>query len=118
MNCGTLCSTTFENQAAYIAGWLQHIQNGSAADIIRAAVDAQRAADYLTGGGEDPAPSSRDRGRARLFAHRFTSETRPSFLSVSLMLQTPPLAHVLASWRLLRHAARTAPPEPCSRLRV
>jgi len=41
-----------ENQAAYIAGWLKHIRNGSAADVIRAAADAQKAADFLTGGGE------------------------------------------------------------------
>ena len=40
-----------ENQAAYIAGWLRHIRDGSAADVIRAAADAQRAADFLTGGG-------------------------------------------------------------------
>jgi Antirestriction protein len=40
-----------ENQAAYIAGWLRHIRNGSAADVIRAAADAQKAADFLTGGG-------------------------------------------------------------------
>jgi len=40
-----------ENQAAYIAGWLRHIRNGSAADVIRAATDAQKAADFLTGGG-------------------------------------------------------------------
>ena len=40
-----------ENQAAYIAGWLRHIRDGSAADVTRAAADAQRAADFLTGGG-------------------------------------------------------------------
>ena len=33
-----------ENQAAYIAGWLRHIRNGSAADVIRAAADAQHRA--------------------------------------------------------------------------
>ena len=59
-----LCALTgtdlpvLENQAAYIAGWLQHIRNGSAADVIRAAADAERAADYLIGEGEDPSPSS------------------------------------------------------------
>jgi len=45
-----------ENQAAYIAGWLRHIRDGSAADVIRAAADAQRAADFLTGGGEKDLP--------------------------------------------------------------
>jgi len=38
---------TAENQAAYIAGWLRHIRNGSAADVVRAAADAQRAVDFL-----------------------------------------------------------------------
>ena len=42
-----------ENQAAYVAGWLRHIRNGTAVDVIRAAGDAQRAADFLTGGGEE-----------------------------------------------------------------
>jgi len=45
-----------ENQAAYIAGWLRHIRDGSAADVIRAAADAQKAADFLTGGGEEGSP--------------------------------------------------------------
>jgi len=44
-----------ENQAAYIAGWLRHIRDGTAADVVRAASDAQRAADWLTGG---PVPAS------------------------------------------------------------
>ncbi len=38
-----------DNAAAYIAGWLKHIENGSAADVVRAAGDAQRAADLLLG---------------------------------------------------------------------
>ena len=48
-----------ENQAAYIAGWLRHIRDGSAADVIRAAADAQKAADFLTGGGEGASSFSR-----------------------------------------------------------
>ena len=58
MGAAFLCAMTgtdvpvAENQAAYIAGWLRHIRDGSAADVIRAAADAQRAADFLTGGGE------------------------------------------------------------------
>ncbi len=48
-----------ENQAAYIAGWLRHIRDGSAADVIRAAADAQRAADFLTGCGEEASSFSR-----------------------------------------------------------
>lgn len=42
-----------KNRAAYIAGWLWHIRDGSAADVIRAAADAQKAADFLTLGGEE-----------------------------------------------------------------
>ncbi|HUU76192.1 MAG TPA: hypothetical protein VMW63_08895 [Methanoregulaceae archaeon] len=38
-----------DNTGAYIAGWLQYIQNGSVADVVRAAGDAQRAADLLLG---------------------------------------------------------------------
>ena len=59
MGAAFLCAMTgtdvpvAENQAAYIAGWLRHIRDGSAADVIRAAADAQRAADFLTGGGEE-----------------------------------------------------------------
>ena len=34
-------------------GWLKHIRNGSAADVIRAAADAQRAADLLALGKGD-----------------------------------------------------------------
>jgi antirestriction protein ArdC len=55
MGAAFLCAMTgtdvpvAENQAAYIAGWLRHICDGSAADVIRAAADAQRAADFLTG---------------------------------------------------------------------
>jgi antirestriction protein ArdC len=40
-----------DNSAAYIAGWLRHIRNGSAVDVVRAAGDAQRAADWLMGVG-------------------------------------------------------------------
>ncbi|MDD4431843.1 MAG: zincin-like metallopeptidase domain-containing protein, partial [Bacteroidales bacterium] len=59
MGAAFLCAMTgtdvpvAENQAAYIAGWLRHLHDGSAADVIRAAADAQRAADFLTGGGEE-----------------------------------------------------------------
>ncbi len=59
MGAAFLCAMTgtdvpvAENQAAYIAGWLRHIRDGSAADVIRAAADAQKAADFLTGGGEE-----------------------------------------------------------------
>ena len=53
-----------ENQVAYIVGWLRQIRNGSAADVIRAAADAQRAADFLTGGGEEASSFSGDAARA------------------------------------------------------
>ena len=56
-----------ENQAAYIAGWLRHIRNGSAADVIRAAADAQKAADFLTGGGEGASSFSRAGAAGRVF---------------------------------------------------
>jgi len=65
MGAAFLCAMTgtdvpvAENQAAYIAGWLRHIRDGSAADVIRAAADAQRAADFLTGGGEEVSSFSR-----------------------------------------------------------
>jgi antirestriction protein ArdC len=36
-----------KNSAAYIAGWLSHIKNGSALDVIRAAGDAQKGADFV-----------------------------------------------------------------------
>jgi len=52
---GTDAPPVAENQAAYIAGWLGHIRGGTAADVVRAASDAQRAADWLTGG---PVPAS------------------------------------------------------------
>ncbi|MDD3112664.1 MAG: zincin-like metallopeptidase domain-containing protein, partial [Methanofollis liminatans] len=48
--CGIDTPPLQENTAAYIAGWLRHIREGSAADVVRAATDAQRAADFLTGG--------------------------------------------------------------------
>lgn len=57
MGAAFLCAMTgtdvpvAENQVAYIAGWLRHIRDGSAADVIRAATDAQKAADFFTGGG-------------------------------------------------------------------
>ena len=38
---------TEENSARYIAGWLSHIIDGSAMDVIRAAGDAQKGADYI-----------------------------------------------------------------------
>lgn len=38
-----------ENTAAYISGWLSHIKNSSAKDLIGAASDAQKAADFLSG---------------------------------------------------------------------
>lgn len=41
-----------DNAAAYIAGWLRHIRDGSAADVVQAAGDAQRAADWLMGAEE------------------------------------------------------------------
>ncbi|WP_067048058.1 ArdC family protein [Methanofollis ethanolicus] len=62
MGAAFLCATTgtdtppvAENQAAYVAGWLRHIREGTAADVVRAASDAQKAADWITGG---PAPAS------------------------------------------------------------
>ena len=69
-----------ENQAAYIAGWLRHIRDGSAADVIRAAADAQRAADFLTGGGEEGSSFSGGvAGRASLIPV-VAAEHRPGFL--------------------------------------
>jgi len=52
---GTDTPPVAENQAAYVAGWLRHIREGTAADVVRAASDAQKAADWITGG---PAPAS------------------------------------------------------------
>ena len=70
MGAAFLCALTgtdvpvAENQVAYIVGWLRQIRNGSAADVIRAAADAQRAADFLTGGGEEASSFSGDAARA------------------------------------------------------
>lgn len=44
---------TAEMGAVYIARWLKHIRNGSVADVIRAAADAQRAPDLLPTLGEE-----------------------------------------------------------------
>jgi antirestriction protein ArdC len=55
MGAAFLCAVSgidtpvIENQTAYISGWLKQIRNGTAADVVRAARDAQRAVDYLTG---------------------------------------------------------------------
>ena len=55
MGAAFLCAVSgidmpvIENQTAYISGWLKQIRNGTAADVVRAAGDAQRAVDYLTG---------------------------------------------------------------------
>jgi len=79
-----------ENQAAYIAGWLRHIRDGSAADVIRAAADAQRAADFLTGGGEEGTSFSGGvAGRSSLLPavaaeHRPGSSRRPGPRAPSL----------------------------------
>ena len=87
MGAAFLCAMTgtdlpvLENQAAYIAGWLRHIRDGSAVDVIRAAADAQKAADFLTGnGGEETSSFSRAgaAGRASLLPvgaaeHRLSS---------------------------------------------
>ncbi len=70
MGAAFLCAMTgtdlpvLENQAAYIAGWLKHIRDGSAVDVIRAAADAQRAADFLTGNGGEEASSFSRAGAA------------------------------------------------------
>jgi len=97
MGAAFLCAMTgtdmpvAENQAAYIAGWLRHIRDGSAADVIRAAADAQRATDFLTGGGEEVSSFSGGvAGRASLFPvvvaeHRPGSSRRPG-------PRAPPLA--------------------------
>ncbi|QYZ78633.1 DUF1738 domain-containing protein [Methanofollis formosanus] len=53
--CGIDTPPLRENTAAYVAGWLRSIREGSAADVIRAATDAQKAADFLVG---DLAPAS------------------------------------------------------------
>ncbi|TAJ43638.1 ArdC family protein [Methanofollis fontis] len=67
--CGIDTPPVAENQAAYIAGWLRRIREGTAADVVRAASDAQRAADWLTGalrplpwGGRSAARAHHDRG--------------------------------------------------------
>jgi len=70
-----------ENQAAYIAGWLRHIRDGSAVDVIRAAADAQRAADFLTGGGGEASSFSRA-GAAGEFAPGGRCRTSPWFFPV------------------------------------
>ncbi|MDN7023608.1 DUF1738 domain-containing protein [Methanoculleus sp. FWC-SCC1] len=83
MGAAFLCAMTgtdlpvLENQAAYIAGWLRHIRDGSAADVIRAAADAQKAADFLTGSGEEEFPfSGGAAGRASLLP-AVAAEHRP-----------------------------------------
>ena len=77
-----------ENQAAYIAGWLRHIRDGSAADVIRAAADAQKAADFLTGGGEGASSFS---GSATGRAISLVSMPRPGSSRCPVPL-TPSLA--------------------------
>ena len=86
MGAAFLCAMTgtdvpvAENQAAYIAGWLRHLHDGSAADVIRAAADAQRAADFLTGGGEEVSSFSGGvTGRASLLPV-VAAERRPGSL--------------------------------------
>jgi antirestriction protein ArdC len=55
MGAAFLCAMTgidmqvLDNSAAYIAGWLRCIRSGSAADVVRAAGDAQRAVDWVVG---------------------------------------------------------------------
>ncbi len=107
MGAAFLCALTgtdlpvLENQAAYIAGWLRHIQNGSAADVIRAAVDAQRAADYLTGGGEDPSPSSRGPADGRDSSLAGSRQRLALLFSVSRGVSDAATRSLtLASWRL------------------
>jgi len=49
---------TEENAAAYVAGWLRSIREGSAMDVVKAAQDAEKAVDFLTASipaGRDPA---------------------------------------------------------------
>ena len=103
MGAAFLCAMTgtdvpvAENQAAYIAGWLRHIRDGSAADVIRAAADAQRAADFLTGGGgEGSSFSGGAAGRASLLP-AVATESRPGSLRCNGS-RTPSLArHGLAA---------------------
>lgn len=52
-------------------------------DVIRAATDAQRAADFLTGGGEEASPSSGGRSRASNLARCTRFDASPSSLPVS-----------------------------------
>jgi antirestriction protein ArdC len=96
MGAAFLCALTgtdvpvAENQAAYIAGWLRHIRDGSGADVIRAAADAQKAADFLTGGGGEASPFSGGvTGRASLLPVA-AAEHRPD--SSCPVPRTPALA--------------------------
>lgn len=90
-----------ENQAAYIAGWLRHIRDGSAADVIRATADAQRATDFLTGGGEEaPSFSGGVAGRSSLLPV-VAAEHRPRSLRCLGREHLPFAWHGLAARRLL-----------------
>lgn len=84
MGAAFLCALTgtdvpvAENQVAYIVGWLRQIQDGSAADVIRAAADAQRAADFLTGGGEEASSFSGVAARRDSWLTMLASEHYPA----------------------------------------
>ncbi|WOF16773.1 DUF1738 domain-containing protein [Methanoplanus sp. FWC-SCC4] len=52
--CGIDTDPVRMNSASYIAGWLEHIREGSARDLISAAGDAQRAVDFLEMGRPSP----------------------------------------------------------------
>ncbi|NMA09555.1 MAG: hypothetical protein GX932_00800, partial [Methanomicrobiales archaeon] len=103
MGAAFLCAMTgtdvpvVENQAAYVAGWLRHIRDGSAADVIRAAADAQKAVDFLTGGGgETSSFSAGATGRDSLLPV-VAAERRPGSLRCTGS-RTPSLArHGLAT---------------------
>ena len=46
--CRVETPDTEENAAAYVAGWLRSIREGSAMDVVKAAQDAEKAVDFLT----------------------------------------------------------------------
>jgi len=52
--CGQagIVERTMDNSAAYIASWLERLKNDSKL-VVQAAAQAQRAADYILGGGEE-----------------------------------------------------------------
>lgn len=52
--CGIHNESVSINSASYISGWLSHIRESPSGALVRAAADAQRAAEYLEFGGKIP----------------------------------------------------------------